>query len=116
MKSMHYNTRFIELASEINTNMPRYTVGLIQDALNRDRKSLNGAKILIMGVAYKANIDDMRESPALDVIHLLIGKGAEVEYYDPYVPSFRLDNRTHFSLGDPSAVMADADCVVILTE
>ena len=77
---MHYNTRFIELASEINTNMPRYTVGLIQDALNRDRKSLNGAKILVIGVAYKANIDDMRESPALDVIHLLIGKGAEVEY------------------------------------
>ena len=73
--------------------MPRYRVGLIQDALNRDRKSLNGAKILVMGVAYKANIDDMRESPALDVIHLLIGKGAEVEYYDPYVPSFRLDNR-----------------------
>lgn len=116
MKSMHYNTRFIELASEINTNMPRYTVGLIQDALNRDRKSLNGAKILVMGVAYKANIDDMRESPALDVIHLLIGKGAEVEYYDPYVPSFRLDNRTHFSLDDPSAAMADADCVVILTD
>lgn len=115
MKSMHYNTRFIELSSEINTNMPRYTVGLVQDALNTVRKSLNGSTILILGVAYKANIDDMRESPALDVIHLLIQKGAEVEYYDPFVPSFCLDNVTHTSLPEPVAAMRSADCVVILT-
>lgn len=115
MKSMHYNTRFIELASEINTNMPRYTVGLIQDALNDVGKSLKGAKILVMGVAYKADIDDMRESPALDVIHLLIAKGAEVVYYDPYVASFRLEDTVHESIGDPAAAISDSDCVVILT-
>ena len=115
MKSMHYNTRFIELASEINTNMPRYTVGLIQDALNTVRKSLNGAKILAMGVAYKADVDDMRESPALDVIHLLAAKGADVDYHDPYVPAFELDNRTYRSLADPAAAICAADCVVILT-
>lgn len=115
MKSMHYNTRFIELASEINTNMPRYTVGLVQDALNTVRKSLNGAKILAMGVAYKADVDDMRESPALDVIHLLAAKGAEVDYHDPYVPAFDLDNRTYRSLADPTAAIRAADCVVILT-
>lgn len=115
MKSMHYNTRFIELASEINTNMPRYTVGLVQDALNDVGKSLKGSKILVMGVAYKADIDDMRESPALDVIHLLIGKGAEVEYYDPYVDSFVLEERYHYSLDDPSAAIPESDCVVILT-
>ena len=115
MKSMHYNTRFIELASEINTNMPRYTVGLVQDALNTVRKSLNGAKILVMGVAYKADVDDMRESPALDVIHLLTAKGAEVDYYDPYVPAFELDSRTYRSLPRPERALQSADCVVILT-
>ncbi len=85
LKSLNYNARFIELASEINTNMPRYVVSKVQDALNLHHKSVNGSKILILGVAYKPDIDDIRESPALDIIHLLEEKGAEIEYHDPFI-------------------------------
>jgi len=86
LKSLNYNARFIELASEINTNMPRYTMSKIQDALNMQQKPVNGSRVLVLGVAYKPDIDDLRESPALDVIHLLNEKGADVAYHDPYVP------------------------------
>jgi UDP-N-acetyl-D-glucosamine dehydrogenase len=86
LRSLNYTARFIELASEINTNMPRYTVGKIQDALNLHKKPINGSQVLILGVAYKPDIDDLRESPALDVIHLLQEKGAKVIYHDPYIP------------------------------
>lgn len=85
MKSVNYNARFIELASEINTGMPRYVTAKVQDALNEHRKSIKGSKILVLGAAYKPDIDDLRESPALDVIALLAEKGADVEYHDPHV-------------------------------
>src|SRR5512147_2533872 len=86
MKSFHYNARFIELASEINTNMPRYVVSRVMEGLNDRGKALKGTKVLVLGVAYKPDIDDVRESPALDVIGLLQKKGAIVEYHDPYIP------------------------------
>src|SRR5690606_13335582 len=84
LRSVKYTARFIDLASEINTNMPRFVVGKIQDALNQHGKPVKGSKILVLGAAYKADIDDLRESPALDVIHLLREKGAQVSYHDPY--------------------------------
>ncbi len=115
LKSLNYNARFIELASEINTNMPRYVVGKVQDALNLHHKSVNGSKILILGVAYKPDIDDIRESPALDIIHLLEEKGAGVEYHDPYIAKITQDDWQFESVNDLSAHVAAADCVVIVT-
>jgi UDP-N-acetyl-D-glucosamine dehydrogenase len=117
MKSFHYNARFIELASEINTNMPRYVVNRIMEALNDRSKPLKGSRILVLGAAYKPDIDDVRESPALDVIGLLRRKGAQVEYHDPYIPhihheseGWQMDSTTNLMKS-----VADADGVVIIT-
>lgn len=115
LKSLNYTARFIELASEINSNMPRYAVSKIQDALNLHQKAINGSKILIIGVAYKPDIDDLRESPALDVIHLLKEKGANVTYYDPYVSSFDLDGLSMTSIHDYITEAGKVDCVAIIT-
>ncbi|MDW7754467.1 MAG: nucleotide sugar dehydrogenase [Brevefilum sp.] len=115
LKSLNYNARFIELASEINTNMPRYTLGKIQDALNLAKKPLNGSRVLILGIAYKPNIDDLRESPALDVIHLLQTKGAKVVYHDPYIPQLDHENLRLDSVTDLMAEVQKADCVAIIT-
>ncbi len=86
LKSLNYNARFIDLASEINTNMPRYVVGRVLEAMNDRGKTLKGSQVLVLGAAYKPDIDDVRESPALDVIGLLQKKGADVAYHDPYIP------------------------------
>jgi UDP-N-acetyl-D-glucosamine dehydrogenase len=115
LKSLNYTARFIELASEINANMPRYAVSKVQDALNDHAKSLRGSRILVLGVAYKPNIDDMRESPALDVIRLLQSKGAEVCYHDPFVPSIHHDGWDMRSITDLMGEVQAADCVVIVT-
>jgi UDP-N-acetyl-D-glucosamine dehydrogenase len=85
-KELNFNTHFIELAGEINTNMPDYVVSKTADALNKRGKCLRGAKILILGIAYKRDIDDMRESPALEVIELLREKEAKISYNDPNIP------------------------------
>lgn len=82
------STRFIELAGEINTSMPRYVTNRLMHELNRHRKSLNGAKILLLGMAYKKNIDDMRESPSIKLVEQLLARGADVEYHDPYIPVY----------------------------
>ena len=116
LKSLNYNARFIELASEINTNMPRYTLGKIQDALNLAKKPLNGSRVLILGVAYKPNIDDLRESPALDVIHLLKAKGAEVVYHDPYITHLDHEGLVMDSVTDLMSEVERADCVAIITD
>ncbi len=116
MKTLNYTARFIELASEINTSMPRYVVTRIQDALNRYKKPLNGSKILILGVSYKPNINDMRESPALDIIHLLQEKGAIVTYHDPYVPEIDHENIHMSSEKDLHASLEEADLVAIITD
>jgi UDP-N-acetyl-D-glucosamine dehydrogenase len=117
LRSLKYTARFIELASEINTGMPRYVVGIIQDALNDSGKSLKGSQVLILGVAYKPDIDDMRESPAVDVIGLLKQKGAEVLYYDPYVPLLKEEDYVLESVTDPDLMKAveDVDAVVVIT-
>jgi nucleotide sugar dehydrogenase len=115
MKSINYTARFIDLASEIDSNMPRYVVTKIQDALNRYKKPLNGSKVLILGVAYKPNVNDLRESPAFDVIHLLQEKGALVSYYDPFVPEVDYEFVRMNSEKDLAAAVEKADLVAIIT-
>ncbi|MEN6483202.1 MAG: nucleotide sugar dehydrogenase [Anaerolineaceae bacterium] len=115
MKSLNYNARFIELASEINTNMPRFVVSKVQDALNEHGKPLKGSRILVLGAAYKPDIDDLRESPALDVIGLLRNKGGLVNYHDPYIPHIVHDGWTLDSDQDLEGAIRAADCVVIVT-
>jgi UDP-N-acetyl-D-glucosamine dehydrogenase len=118
MKSFNYNARFIELASEINTNMPRYVVSRIMEALNDRSKALKGSKVLILGAAYKPDIDDVRESPALDVIGLLQRKGALVEYHDPYIPHIHHEAEGwHMdSITDLMKSVKESDAVVIITD
>ena len=117
MKEMNYNAKFIELASEINTNMPRYVVSRILDAMNDRGKVLKGSKVLVLGVAYKPDIDDVRESPALDVIALLKKKGADVSYHDPYIAHFHHETEgwKMDSVPDLIASVRAADVVVIVT-
>ena len=115
MRAFNYNARFIELASEINTNMPRFAVSKVQDALNNHAKPVKGSRILVLGVAYKPDIDDLRESPALDVLGLLIRKGAEVSYHDPYIAHLDHDGWQLDSIPDLMKAVEESDCVVIVT-
>jgi UDP-N-acetyl-D-glucosamine dehydrogenase len=117
MKSFNYNARFIELASEINTNMPRYVVNRVMEAMNDRSKALRGSKILVLGVAYKPDIDDVRESPAMDVIGLLKQKGALVEYHDPYIPHIHheYEGWKMESVKDLMKSVKEMDAVVIIT-
>ena len=117
MKSFNYNARFIELASEINTNMPRYVVSRILEGMNDRGKILKGSKVLVLGVAYKPDIDDVRESPALDVIGLLQKKGAKVEYHDPYIPHIHheYDGWQMDSVKDVMKAVKESDAVIIVT-
>lgn len=113
-------TRFIELAGEINTSMPRYVIGKLAEALNTHRKPLNGSKILIVGLAYKANVDDDRESPSYELMDLLAEQGAEVAYYDPYVPTIRPSrNHSHWanlnSITCSPETLATFDATIIST-
>src|SRR5215216_4109238 len=117
MKSFNYNARFIELASEINTNMPRYVVNRVMEALNDRGKALKGSKILVLGAAYKKDVSDIRESPALDVIGLLEKRGAHVTFHDPHVAQVRLEDEAIMKRSDYSdALLENADCVVIITD
>jgi UDP-N-acetyl-D-glucosamine dehydrogenase len=112
-KQAGIEARFIELAGYINGQMPHFVVDRIQNALNDHAKPLRNSLVHILGVAYKREIDDVRESPALDVIHLLHRRGARISYSDPYVPSVRLDG---FTLESDGAALASADCVVVITD
>lgn len=116
LKSLNYTARFIELANTINTSMPAFVVDKLALVLNDDAKAVRGSKILVMGVAYKKDIDDMRESPALDVIHLLEKRGAHVDYYDPYVPELKWDGLNLKSLSWSPSFAASYDAVVITTD
>jgi len=115
MRAFNYNARFIELASEINTNMPRFAVSKVQDALNNHAKPVKGSRILVLGVAYKPDIDDLRESPALDVLGLLLRKGAKVSYHDPYIAHLDHDGWQLDSVPDLMKAVEASDCVVIVT-
>lgn len=91
LKTLDYDARFIKLAGEINTQMPKHIIELVGSSLNEFHKSINGSKVLVLGTAYKKDINDIRESPALDIIQLLIKGGAKVDYYDPYVPIIKFE-------------------------
>ncbi len=115
LKTLNYRARFIELADEVNTSMPEHVLTLICDALNTKKKSVNGSKILVLGMAYKKDIDDMRESPAITICELLLQRGAKISYHDSYIPECRLDEKPFKSLKLTPAEIKKADCVVILT-
>jgi len=115
LRTLNYTARFIELAAEVNSYMPEYVVGKVSDALNDERKAVNGSQILVLGVAYKPNVSDVRESPALDIIHLLREKGARVDYHDPFVADLSLDGISLRSVQLTDTLLGDADCVVIAT-
>jgi UDP-N-acetyl-D-glucosamine dehydrogenase len=116
MRSLNYKTRFIDLASEVNSAMPDFVVEKVGHGLNEARKSVNGSRILVLGIAYKRDIDDMRESPALDVMRLLEQGGADVVYHDPFVAQFREDGHEAFSVALTAAELAKTDAVVIVTD
>ncbi|MDE3004250.1 MAG: nucleotide sugar dehydrogenase [Gemmatimonadota bacterium] len=116
MRTLNYKTRFIELASEINSEMPYFVVDKVREALNRQRKAVNGASVLLLGVAYKRDIDDVRESPALDVLKLLAEDGASVSYHDPFVPQLYEEGVDLESVELTDDALSDADMVVILTD
>src|SRR6266700_4232946 len=116
LKTLDYTARFIELAAEINSSMPHYVVNKISEALNEQRRSFNGATVLVLGVAYKGNVGDVRESPALDIMQALMLRKAVVIYNDEYVPTLTLGNRTLHSQSLSSGLLQAADCVVIVTD
>ena len=114
LKTLDFYARFIELAGEINSKMPEFLVERIEDALNKKEKALKGSRVLILGVAYKRDVSDTRESPALDIIRILEKKGAKVRYHDPHVPKLRLDGKMLKSQESP--LLERQDCVVIVTD
>ena len=116
MKSLNFQARFIELATEINGHMPQHVVNKVAEILNEDRIAVNGARILLLGVAYKPDVSDMRESPALDVIRLLSERGGEVSYHDPHVPEIEVEGIPYKSADLSDERLAGADIVVIITD
>jgi UDP-N-acetyl-D-glucosamine dehydrogenase len=116
LKALNFQARFIGLAAEINGMMPTVVSNLVADGLNRASKSIRGSKIMILGVAYKKNVSDCRESPALDVMRLLSEKGAVLSYNDPLVPSVRLGSTILKPTEATPAQIAEHDCVIILTD
>jgi UDP-N-acetyl-D-glucosamine dehydrogenase len=116
LRTLNYTARFIELAAEVNSHMPDYVVGKVADGLNDERKAINGSRIFILGVAYKRDVGDARESPALDVIHLLQERGADVVYSDPYVPDLSHEGFPLRSTELTAQALQAADCVVIITD
>ena len=116
MRTLNYRTRFIELAGEINAEMPEYWVGRVVDRLNEQGRAARGSKVLVVGVAYKKDVDDIRESPALDVIRLLEQRGAVVSYHDPHVHRLQDDDIDLASTPLTAETLSAADCVVIVTD
>ena len=122
MRTLHFKTRMIELASEINAEMPSFVVRKISDALNDAAKPIKGSRVLILGVAYKKDIDDLRESPALEIIRLLQQKGADLVYHDPFCPEIADDGHTPIenlpfhSVALTEDALQQADVVVIVTD
>jgi UDP-N-acetyl-D-glucosamine dehydrogenase len=121
MRTLHYKTRMIGVADEINSEMPAFWVSKVQDALNDRAVALKGARVLVLGVAYKKDIDDMRESPALEIMDLLSQKGAAVSYHDPYCPEIVEDGHTPAGAVGKSVPLTDellrgVDAVMIVTD
>jgi len=116
LKALNFQARFISLAAEINGMMPSVVTTLVGEGLNRFSRSIRGSKVLILGVAYKKNVSDCRESPALDVMRMLIEKGAILSYNDPFVPTLRMNGNTLKSVELTSANIESQDCIIILTD
>ena len=116
MRGLNYKTRFIDLAGELNTEMPLFWVRKVAEALNLQGRAVRGAAVLVLGVAYKRDIDDIRESPALDIIRLLEGQGARVSYHDPHVPCFTEDGHEYQSVALTPEAVGAADCVMVVTD
>lgn len=113
------NTRFIELAGEVNRNMPEWVVGKLMEALNEQGKALKGSHVLVLGIAYKKNVDDMRESPSVEMMEILRNKGSIISYSDPHVPNFPKMREHNFDLESMSLTaetLAKADCVLVATD
>jgi len=115
LRTLNYNSRFIQVADEINMGMPVYVLTRIADVLNSVGKPLKDSRVLLLGVSYKADVGDTRESPALDLIELLIQKGASVRYHDPHVQRLDVDHRSLSSVKLDAATLNESDCVVITT-
>ncbi len=116
MRGLNYKTRFVDLAGEVNTEMPLFWIRKVTDQLNAQAKSVRGANVLVLGVAYKRDVDDIRESPALDIISLLEGQGADVRYHDPHVPELHHDGKEYRSVALTPDEVQRADCVMIVTD
>ena len=117
LKTLDYNARFIELAAEMNTSMPLHMVDLVREGLNRKRKAISGSQILVIGVAYKKNVNDVRESPALDVMKLLENDGAVLSFYDPYVPFVGLNGNRILGIETlTKETLNNSDAIVIMTD
>jgi UDP-N-acetyl-D-glucosamine dehydrogenase len=115
-KEYDFDVRFIELAGEINDSMPYHIVEMVMKALNAYKKALNGSRVLVIGVAYKPNVADPRESPVLKIIPELENMGALVEYYDPYIREIKIDNRLYTSTDLTKEKIKDFDCILIVTD
>lgn len=116
LRSLNYRARFVELASEVNGEMPRFVVEQVTQALNEQRKCLNGARILVLGVAYKRNVSDVRESPAIEILEMLLERRADVSYVDSFVPQLQLEHETLQAIPLTDEALRSADCVVIVTD
>ncbi|MCK4966169.1 UDP-N-acetyl-D-glucosamine dehydrogenase, partial [bacterium] len=116
LKSLDYRARFIELAAEINSEMPRFVVNKIVSALNSARKPVNGSKILLVGVSYKKDVSDTRESPALDILTILEKDGAKVYYHDPLVAELDFNGKKYKSRSLTKRFLGQLDCAVIVTD
>jgi UDP-N-acetyl-D-glucosamine dehydrogenase len=116
MRTLNYKTRFIELAGELNAAMPEYWIAKLAERLNDAGKAVRGSTVLVLGVAYKKDIDDIRESPALDVIRLLHQRGAEVCYHDPYVAKLKEDGLSLSSIPLTAETLERVDCVIVVTD
>ncbi len=117
LKTLNQTARFIELAGDVNGRMPSFVVGKVTDALNERRKAVNGARVLVLGVAYKRDVGDIRESPALEILELLAAKGAEVCYHDPYVPALEVNDHLRLECVPlDEGLVRRVDCVVICAD
>jgi UDP-N-acetyl-D-glucosamine dehydrogenase len=115
-RQLNVNTEFIELSGRVNARMPEYVVHKADQLLNARQRALNGAKVGLLGVAYKKNSSDIRESPAIKIIELLLHEGAMVSYHDPHVPSLTVNGRQFHSQQSLSNFLASQDCAVVVTD
>jgi UDP-N-acetyl-D-glucosamine dehydrogenase len=116
MRGLNYKTRFIDLAGELNSEMPHHWVQKVAEMLNDDGRAVKGSRVLVLGVAYKKDIEDLRESPALDIIRLLEAQGAQVSYHDPWVSGFTEDGIQRTSVPLTRELLEQSDCVMVVTD